>query len=267
MSVDHASEWPGVWTFCSHLESCFEELLEDRFEIIWKVLGRDPPSTSVDCWHWCFAVIKSFQSLSGHCDVSIEDAYTQLIADSKLSFDEESRGKQVLRAIFAVLCWSSATLTPIFDDKTISAAIINRNGRDSARRPSVAAMKFSEVEFSIEVEQPLPVLFHRFRDGAGKAEYSESTQSDDVLYQSSLDYFSLLTIGRVKLKWVNTLSLHLAFNRSKRTLYIFRFPSYCAINVLFNSDTEFIKEYVLICQIFSAFHVFMPTHFSYSFHR
>jgi hypothetical protein len=163
--------------------------------------------------------MKSFQGLSRDRDVSIERAYRQLLADSKISLDETSPEKQqVLRAMFAVLCWTSATLKPIFDDETIATAIMNRNGRSAGGRLSVAAKTSSEIEFSIELGQPLHVIFKSLRGRTVKADYSESTRSDDVLYQSSLDYFSLLTIGRVKLKWVDTLTSHLAFDRSKRTL-------------------------------------------------
>lgn len=190
--------------------------------------------------------MKSFQGLSRDRDVSIERAYKQLLANSKISLDEESPEKQqVLRAIFAVLCWTSATLKPIFDDETIATAIMNRNGR-SASGPSVAAKNSSEIEFYTGLGQPLRTIFKNLRGRTVKADYSESTRSDDVLYQSSLDYFSLLTIGRVKLKWVDTLTSHLAFDRSKRTLYIFRFPSYCAINVLFGGSIESFKECVFI---------------------
>lgn len=156
----------------------------------------------------------------------------------------------MLRAIFAVLCWTSATLKPIFDDETIAAAIMNRDGRSAGRRRSVAAKNYSEIEFSIQLGRPLHIIFKDLRGRTAKADYSESTRSDDVLYQSSLDYFSLLTIGRVKLKWVDTLTSHLAFNRSKRTLYIFRFPSYCAINVLHDGKIGSFKECVLIYHSF-----------------
>lgn len=55
---------------------------------------------------------------------------------------------------------------------------------------------------------------------------------DNFLYASSVNYFSLATFGRVKLEWLDDISSHLVFDRQKRKLSVFRFPSYCAAAIL-----------------------------------
>lgn len=68
--------------------------------------------------------------------------------------------------------------------------------------------------------------------------------NEDVLYVSSLEYSALFTIGRVRLNWVDTLSSHLVFGRSKHTLSVFRYPSFCVANIIRKKDVNVIKEYV-----------------------
>lgn len=186
----------------------------------------------------------------------MEDAYDILLENSKISIDEKSNDKQqVLRAMFAVLCWTSATLKPVFDDEAITAAIKTAKG-GMVEQPSVAADNSSKIYFSTALQRPLSSIFHRFQSPLEELDDSRShltnigTQSNTgssngVLYQSSLNYYSLFTIGRVRLDWVDTLAAHLAFDPSTSTLSVFRFPSFCAINVLRNSDIEVLKRYVL----------------------
>lgn len=103
---------------------------------------------------------------------------------------------------------------------------------------------------SCNLRRPIGNMFYSFRGHAQDTETSEhhpassGTQisSGHVLYESSLNYFSLYTIGRVRLQWVDTLTAHLAFDRSTRTLYVFRFPSFCVANILCKHDIQVLKK-------------------------
>ncbi|KAH0556662.1 hypothetical protein GP486_005534 [Trichoglossum hirsutum] len=255
LPADHASKWPGILVFCHHLESCFGELLDSRFDVVWKILRRDSPSATVDCWHWCFAVIEAFKALQDD-DPSIEKAYQRLIEDAEESLHEIKAHEkmQVLRAMFAVLCWTSATLKPLLDDEAM-AATTNAANPGAAQKSSLAAENSSQIYSSRDLRRPISKMFYSFQNHAKDVEEPEhhpacgGTQSggsisDDVLYQSSLNYFSLFTIGRVRLKWVDTLTAHLAFDRSTRTLSVFRFPSFCVANVLRGHDVKVLQKFV-----------------------
>lgn len=254
LSADHASRWPGILVFCHHLESCFEELLEPRFNIIWKILRRDSPSATVDCWHWRFAVINTFQALPD--DASIEKAYQRLIENANKSLHEIKTHEriQVLRAMFAVLCWISATLKPLLDDG-VTAATPDAANPGVIQNPSLTAENSFQIYSSRELRRPISKLFYSFRKHnedveelkhhlARDSSQNNGSSSNDVLYESSLNYFSLFTIGRVRLKWVDTLAAHLAFDRSTRTLFVFRFPSFCVTNVLRKHDIKVLQKCV-----------------------
>lgn len=49
-----------------------------------------------------------------------------------------------------------------------------------------------------------------------------------ALYPSELNAHLLHTLLRVRFRWVDTLALHLDYDRSSRTLSLFSFPSVCA---------------------------------------
>lgn len=256
LSADHASKWPGILVFCRHLESCFEELLDHKFGIIWTILGQDSPSVAVDCWPWFFAVIETFQALQDD-DPSIEKAYQRLLENAKSPHETKADQKiQVLRAMFAVLCWTSATLKPLLEDEGTAATAGGTNA-GVVENSLLMAENSSQKHSSKDFRRPISKLFYSFRNHVGGAEESEhhpasceiqgieiESSGNDVLYQSSLNNSSLFTIGRVRLKWVDILTAHLIFDRSTRTLSVFRFPSFCAANILGTHNIKVLNKYV-----------------------
>lgn len=200
-------------------------------------------------------MIESFQAL--HDDASIEKAYQRLIENAEKSLHEIKAHEkiQVLRAMFAVLCWTSATLKPLLGDEA-TAATTDATNPEVVQNSSLGAENSSEIHSSKDLRRPISKMFYSFRNHVEDVEESEhqsacggtkssgSSNNDDVLYESSLNFFSLFTIGRVRLKWVNTLTAHLAFDRSTRTLSVFRFPSLCVTNVLRKHDVKVLKKCV-----------------------
>ena len=56
-------------------------------------------------------------------------------------------------------------------------------------------------------------------------------QPDSIdLNTSILNAYALTKIGKLKIEWSELFSTHLMFNRNTRTISIFRFPSFCALN-------------------------------------
>ncbi|KAI0435544.1 hypothetical protein F4803DRAFT_545204 [Xylaria telfairii] len=296
------AQWPGILMYCNHLEQYhFPVLLEPQFDIIWTtILGRERrpylPDTSQG-WHWCLIVIETFQSLhlGGDIDPSIETVYSALIegaqarargAENYVPDISPDQKHWALKAIFAALCWISATLTPMHmkqeSPQLLSSHVSNNEQTTHARlppRPGLYGVLIAQNAYKIysskDLRRPVSKLFHAFRNhtsnqrinvsshlgGAGsngqqsqqplertmpefvdqRVENSFPSKSaattirqsaNDVLYEASLNYFSLNTISRVKLVWVDTTTAHLAFNRSTRTLSLFKYPSLCAVQTL-----------------------------------
>jgi hypothetical protein len=172
------------------------------------------------------------------------DAYERLLKNLKISWrDIESHDSQkIIRGMFAVICWTSATLKPILHTETL-CTITNTLNSTLGQNILLEAENSSQIYSYSNLRRPISKILHHFQPHYADVKEVEDPlgdlrnqsgggMSNDVLYESSLNYFSLSTIGRVRITWVDTLTSHLAFDRSTRTLSIFRFPSFCATNVL-----------------------------------
>ncbi|KAK4197327.1 hypothetical protein QBC40DRAFT_351070 [Triangularia verruculosa] len=181
-------KWPGIMVFCWQMESRFSLLYDERFthiiqQIVYKDRLNSSPS-SVDGWEWTLAVFRAFQ------------APPQEVAQNK---------EQILQAIFAVLCWSSALLTPVIESEA-----------SGSPAPSLSAENSGRTYTTKDLRRPLSKLYYSFRQNSFDGDqgyqfgpghegmvsaHNTTTQpgGDEVLYQSSLDYFSLDAIGRVKI--------------------------------------------------------------------
>ncbi|KAI0384928.1 hypothetical protein F5Y04DRAFT_292512 [Hypomontagnella monticulosa] len=232
---EFAFKFPGILIFCRHLETRFQRLQVSERDAIQKVLKKAGPLTVDDFWDWCFKVLKAFNSLEPD-KITIENAYSAIILtgtkDIVIGVEEK---RYVLRAIFAVLCWTSGTLVPLIKDESSMLEAKNIDQLYSVRTNN-------------DLLRPLDKLFQKFRysneDVRSSAEPRGGTvrnarsSSDDTLYESSLNYFTLSTIGGIEIQWVDTITAHLAFDLQKRTLSIFRFPSFCIANVFRHSDIK-----------------------------
>jgi hypothetical protein len=77
-------------------------------------------------------------------------------------------------------------------------------------------------------DQPLFIYLRKFGHlvpeiGAG---LSEGPELIDVSY---ICYYMLDAVADIKIEWVNSLSLHLEFDKIRRILRLFRFPSFCML--------------------------------------
>ncbi|KAK6507657.1 hypothetical protein TWF481_006082 [Arthrobotrys musiformis] len=227
----HMTEWPGVLLVCKHLENCFALLISSDYKIIWKIL-RSPPSTNpVSCWNWCFAVVQAAKQLPDE-KASIEEVFKMLttaIDDEPLTITQQEKN-QALLAIFAVFCWITVTFQPSLvkyesDD--------SRSGVGLSYRVEYAPR--TEISHLQGGRRPLAKMFRAFtsRTEANPLQTATATSvNSDILYASVLNYFTLLTIGKVKIKWVDSLYNHLDFDRHTRILSIFRLPSFCVTKIL-----------------------------------
>ncbi|KAL8926614.1 MAG: hypothetical protein Q9172_001713 [Xanthocarpia lactea] len=90
------------------------------------------------------------------------------------------------------------------------------------------------------VRRPIPAVFNTLKRLLFLSRWQQPTDngwSDKsvTLYLSTVNYRSLQTIGKIRIRWVDDLSSHLDFDSATRGLSVFRFPTFCALNTLRNS--------------------------------
>ena len=62
------------------------------------------------------------------------------------------------------------------------------------------------------------------------------TVEPEVLNADVLD-----SIAHINISWIDTLALHLEFNKATNTVFLFRYPSFCVANVTGDSSNESVK--------------------------
>lgn len=62
-------------------------------------------------------------------------------------------------------------------------------------------------------------------------EEKEAFATTSTVEPRELNVFVLGTIAHVEVTWVDTLSIHMEYNKALNTLYLFRYPSFCAANI------------------------------------
>lgn len=70
---------------------------------------------------------------------------------------------------------------------------------------------------------------------------SETTDTDTI-HESSVNIFSLHAIGRGRIKWVEDLTSHLAFDRQSRTLSMFSLPTFCVSSILRTQEVKILQQ-------------------------
>ncbi|KAB5571986.1 hypothetical protein GE09DRAFT_1268365 [Coniochaeta sp. 2T2.1] len=172
-----------------------------------------------------------------------------------------------LQAVFAVLCWLTSTLKPVIGENGTRhfLSMPSRDGSDEEGetvRESVVlfAENCSHTYASTDLRRPTSEMFYSFQprpegtDGgdlqsmplASPAALAQAPgyNSEDVLHESSLNYGSLSEVGRVRIRWVDTLTAHLAFDRATRELSVYRYPSYCVAKILSQHKVEVLESIV-----------------------
>lgn len=238
-----ARKWPGVHIVCSRLEAKFEALLRGEYGVIWKILKweQGAPAEGHEVWHWCLAVLREFQKLqgTGGGDGSMDNILQNLIRGHPAKFTAAEKDHALL-AIFAVVCWSSMVLDPDLD---LSAG---QTGRPSSAAGDGRHLSFqakgmgiknesSKTPLSQTAKRPIGKVFRGLRgvlEGSGPSAASTGDSETGTIHESSVNFFSLYTIGRVRIRWVEDLASHLVFDRQHRILSVFCLPSFCVGTIL-----------------------------------
>lgn len=72
----------------------------------------------------------------------------------------------------------------------------------------------------------LDIVYHMLKENPFPRPLSFTSKP---LVGSNLNYYTLSKLAGLNIEWVESLCLHLELNKSKRTLKVFRFPSFCML--------------------------------------
>lgn len=236
-SLDHlfglprnqVDQWPGIRAYCNFLEHCFELILGEEFDSVWEGLKCSKPQNGTGCWPWFLSICLALKKLQQD-DPSIEDVWNEIrISQSggTIAASDYADHSHCKVAIFASLCWATMILQPtllVKEFKGQPSLAVRYRGRN-----------FQGLKMSFAA-RPIPVTFREFQHSLPSGRWLQliagNHENSTALYVSTLNYATLKTISKIRLAWVSDLSSHLEFDPTSRVLYVFRFPSFCALSVL-----------------------------------
>ncbi|KAL8936846.1 MAG: hypothetical protein Q9216_004713 [Gyalolechia sp. 2 TL-2023] len=196
------------------------------------VVGHDLNAAS----RWTLPLAEAFSEIArcaktANCP-SIDDIADHLVKEGVLDVTTRKEGPLEARNfVFAILGWQTMLYRPalgICPPQQLAVA----DEQDGYRGQAFMALKQNHLSTKRAI--------HEFLMGFGillpPANYCASTDLEDkkafeelqTIGPDMFNAFLLDSIGHVKLKWVDVISCHLEFDERNNTVFLFRFPSFCA---------------------------------------
>ncbi|KAI0861637.1 hypothetical protein F4860DRAFT_475714 [Xylaria cubensis] len=190
------------------------------------------------------ALILAVENFTSQNDgISIEEIIEHLLTTRVLSKDLTDDLSPLRTLIFAVLGWRTMLYVPALNVCSFDELAIQQKEGDID-----SGLVFDTYRVSAQLsDRPLSVLLKSFgnllpaRSEASTQAASESSKSVatwTALWPQEMNAYLLQTLLRVRFRWVESLALHLDYDKSTRTLSLFAFPSICVF-MLQKSDAIF----------------------------
>lgn len=167
-------------------------------------------------------------------NLSIDEILENLAKDHTLSFRPDVPHVLAVqrRLVFAMLGWQSMLFLPALNERTDFCLNVYK----APGQPN-SGLVFDGWSAPIELaDRPLAILLKAFgnllpacsasSDNVA-SELSKHAHSWTSIIPSDINAYLLHTLLRVNIRWVDTLCLHLDYDKSTRSLSIFRYPSFC----------------------------------------
>lgn len=175
---------------------------------------------------------------------SIDDVIEHLHANNIFGNDSEETTDAKRLLVFSILGWQSMIYQPDFNVCPSNQLVIHHEVGDPD-----SGLVYDTYTVPAEMsDRPLYVLLKGFGNllparssntAMAAVESSKAAASWTALYPDELNAYLLHTLLRVRFRWVDTLALHLDYDKSSRTLSLFSFPSMCISQLGTHSGTIF----------------------------
>lgn len=213
--------WYGTWLSeqLKNIPYCLRELRVGSDGLLGKSNGLDQ----------LFEALEDYTQVNE--EVSINEIVIHLQSIEMLDDAEELLGAQRL-LIFAVLGWGSMLYQAAFNVCSLQELVIHQDS-DQPQSGLVFDTYRTPADLS---DRPLSVLLKAFGNilparssnvAQVASENSKIASSWAPLYPAETNAYLLHTLLRVHIRWVDSLALHLDYDKSSRTLSLFSYPSFC----------------------------------------
>ena len=196
---------------------------------------RDLNDANGKCLNYkvCFISVSSF--IKGKAGISIDEIIQHLQDEKVLADTADALNAQRL-LIFTILGYQSMLYLPAFNVCPLSELAMGQHQKEDNE------LFFIMNKVSADLaERPLHVLLKRFggvlprrKDGGAFHLNDNSTSTWVPLRPSETNAYLLWSLLDINIHWVDTLGLHLQYDKSTKTLSLFKYPTFCG--AMLNSE-------------------------------
>lgn len=218
-------------------------------ELFLALPGYDPASDE----RWIVSFVILWQEISRYMrakdSVSIDDIIAHLAQESILQLASNSEALLPAKnLVFAVIGWQTMLYRlDMHSCHPKELAIENEMGEHQgyaymSLKQSHSACKRNIHEFLLGFGVLLPPRnFNNPESEEDKAAFQDLRTAAPASFNAHL----LVSIGGIKIEWVDSLACHLEFNKSSNTLFLFRYPSFCMANLQSSKSAMLPRESVI----------------------
>jgi hypothetical protein len=207
---------------------------------------KNVPQSIADQFRHSFDFMTAFLEIANYARTkecfSIDDIVASLLKLDATQVRDTGDGWGAARAfVFAILGWQTMLYAPSFgttppqqlaiadvlDGFTGQAYMVLKQNQTSSKR--------SLPDFLLGFGLMLP------RENICISEDAKDRQvfdSLDVIYPGEFNAYSLQSIAKIRIQWVDVLAPHMEFDKATNTLFLFRYPSFCVANLPSPSDVS-----------------------------
>ena len=183
------------------------------------------------------------ESISGQSDLMLDGVVANLEAKSLLTANDEAHFF-AHQLVFIITGLITMLYEPSLEPQTDRLVITNgTTERHKAPRNVTWTKHYLEKIDTTELSVDVILKLLSCIDGPLSYQTSESSRLEqDALQATNLCFHTLTGLANIKIRWVNNVCEHLAFNQREGVLKIFCFPSFCAMMCSGKSGLTFLDK-------------------------
>jgi hypothetical protein len=203
---------------------------------------------------WVGSFVSLWQEISRYTiennPVSIDEIVLHLVENKFLHLVNEASPMVAKNLVFAVLGWQTMlyradTRSCCPSQLAIADDMDGHKGQAyMCLRQSMSTCQAKLHQFLLGFGVLLPPLNF---NSLLTEESGETFEQFKSVTTTSLNAYSLTCIAKVKIKWVDSLACHLEFDAHSNTLFLFRYPSFCVVNLPQSGAKLFQKSVIHAC--------------------